>query len=305
MKKLKRSNKFIATVMVGCILVGNVSNAATLYPYSRVTAEAQQELDKKCSMKPVHSYFNYGKRKLFKVSVNDLKLAKQYVKKIKSLTKGKKVVIEGRISKVAKLSCIIDTDYTKDGLQGSQLVDSTGYSKRTYRYAQRAELLEEQKFMRKYNKKLDRIISSLGINENTTQYDAIVKIYAYMSENYSYNLVMGGYTEDTAATAKALEGHSCRDVVYTKNGICSCFAKLLQDLLKRCGIQCGYVSDTTAHHAFNAVKFGGKIYYLDPTWDMGLITQDYITEEMRPEWYFFFDQSAFNKMGRKAECIAW
>ena len=306
MKKLKRLSKFIATIMLGCIFIGNVSNAATPIPASTITAKALTELNKTCSMKPIdldNEYHDWHLLKTFKPTKSELKLAKKYAKKVSNLKKGKKVVIKGSYRKVYRLAGILETKYFIYG----QTNDFKNSAEIVYKYIDKVEHLSAMKIKTKYINQLDNIILSLGIDEKTSQYDAIVKIYKYISEFYTYDDDFANCSincDKSTRAEKVVNAHVCEDTLDTRTGVCSCFAKLLQDLLKRCGIPCGYIVDEPLNHAYNVVKFGGCKYYLDVTWDLeDAKIDDNLNDYIH--WYFFENATEIKKAGKKPTTITW
>lgn len=305
MKKIKGLNKFIATVMMGCILVGNVSNAATPIPASQITTKAQQELNEKCSMKPIertYKYHNWHLDKDFKPTQSELELAEKYVEEIEALKKGEKVVIKGTYWKVFRLAGILEAKYSIDGV-----TITSDKAKAVYKYSDKVKYVSTKKIKARYITHLDNIILSLGITKKTSQYDAIVKIYKYISEFYTYDFDFANCVVNSGKSTRAqkvVDAHVCEEVLDTYSGVCSCFAKLLQDLLKRCGIPCGYVSDEPINHAYNVVKFGGRKYYLDVTWGLGYAQRP---EELSKDfpWYFFENATEIKKAGKKPTNVTW
>ena len=73
-------------------------------------------------------------------------------------------------------------------------------------------------------------------------------------------------TEGTPDDLRSIYG-----VFVNKKAVCAGYAKAMQYLLNRCGIECAYIMSQT--HAWNLVKLEGDYYHLDATWGDGSNTQ--------------------------------
>lgn len=111
---------------------------------------------------------------------------------------------------------------------------------------------------------ISQVISSLGINKNTPQYEKIRKIYNYVIKNVTYdyaNLDDDDYKLKYTAYA-ALIDHTA---------VCQGYANLIYRLMWECGVPCRICEGTGngGAHAWNLVALGNTFYYLDATWDAG------------------------------------
>lgn len=98
----------------------------------------------------------------------------------------------------------------------------------------------------------ENIISD--IPEGSSEYDIVAYLYRYITQNTSYDLS----SEDNQDISSVL-----------KNGksVCAGYAKTLQFLLQKCGIQTMYVDgESTGPHAWLIVRIDGKYYQVDVTW---------------------------------------
>ena len=68
--------------------------------------------------------------------------------------------------------------------------------------------------------------------------------------------------------------------------VCEGYARAYQLLLKRCGIDCVFVTSDGMEHAWNAVKLGENWYHADTTWD-----DSGTDDEVRHRYFLFCDDT--------------
>lgn len=107
-----------------------------------------------------------------------------------------------------------------------------------------------------------------GITRNTKPYDALLTIYRRLILTLDYDGIglNNGIDKDTSRDdpLRSLYGALVEHKV-----VCAGYARTMQYLLQSVGIVCAYVtSDEGANgtHAFNILKLGKFLYYLDATW---------------------------------------
>ena len=111
-----------------------------------------------------------------------------------------------------------------------------------------------------------------GINKKTKPYDALITIYRRLILELDYDGV-GLKTEerrcgeDDYTTDDNLR--SLYSALVHRKVVCAGYAVALQYLLQSVGISCGVVGSerfNNSGHAFNALKIGKYVYYVDATW---------------------------------------
>lgn len=116
-----------------------------------------------------------------------------------------------------------------------------------------------------------------GITDTMSAYDVALRVHTNIIKGIDYDTItlekqeengIGGTEHDWLRTICG--------VFINKKAVCAGYAKAVQFLLQRYGIECGYCvgdmlkkdenGEVTAH-AWNILKVDGEYYYLDTTWD--------------------------------------
>ncbi|MCD7784341.1 MAG: hypothetical protein LUH18_01950 [Oscillospiraceae bacterium] len=183
------------------------------------------------------------------------------------------VVVSGcTFDDISKVSDAISYDhpelfwYRTFSMRGEEVMPVYGAS------AEESELIQ---------KKIDEAVPKFldGIDETTSAYDATVRIYAKLISSVDYDTIAlnkqkqeGGPEKDKIDYLRTIPG-----VFLNGKAVCEGYARALQYLLQKCGIECAEVAghirkesgqDEEAH-AWNIAKIDGEYYYLDVTWDDG------------------------------------
>ncbi|MBR5156542.1 MAG: hypothetical protein IKW59_02120 [Clostridia bacterium] len=90
------------------------------------------------------------------------------------------------------------------------------------------------------------------IHGNMSDFDKIMTVHDYMTLNYEYD--------------QSLKNHSIT-IMTTKTGVCESYARAFYHVMKKLGINCGYVTSVPMKHAWNIIELDGKWYHIDLTWD--------------------------------------
>ena len=121
---------------------------------------------------------------------------------------------------------------------------------------------------------IDRIVASFGFDENTTDYEKVKTIYAYVYDHVSYYTPHRRKPDYHLAT-------TAYSALFKHSAVCQGYCVLMYRLLRECGVSTriiagtGYLDDWEEYHSWNIVEIDGKYYNLDVTWDKTLETTDY------------------------------
>lgn len=99
---------------------------------------------------------------------------------------------------------------------------------------------------------IDSIIA--GIEEDMTDLDKLLYLHDVVVETVAYKK-----TTDAMYIASG--------ALVDKQAVCAGYAKALNVLLHRVGLETSYVSGTSLDHGWSYVKLDGQWYHVDPTWD--------------------------------------
>ncbi len=121
---------------------------------------------------------------------------------------------------------------------------------------------------------LNKIISERNkiiklASANRDLYGVILTIYDYFVKNYNY------------ADYDSEQFHQIYSPLLNNKAVCDGFAMLFSEILNSMKIPCGVISGTSNRdgkrdpHSWNIVKYNGKYYHLDVTWDICIKDQKY------------------------------
>ena len=110
-------------------------------------------------------------------------------------------------------------------------------------------------------------------------YDVAIRLHIKMINSVDYDTIALN-KEDVEGTLEANEIDRIRSicgVFIDGKAVCAGYAKAMQFLLQKCGIEAAYAAGEICKengtfgggHAWNIVKIDGDYYYLDTTWDDG------------------------------------
>lgn len=127
---------------------------------------------------------------------------------------------------------------------------------------------EQLKTFVEINHRLDQIVESIGLDENSSEQDKFNAIICYVLDNLSYDeQVSDALANDEpiqSLAADFYEGGLLYGALEKESAICGNYAALTNALLERLNIDTYYL--TSHNHAWSLVEIEGKQYYVDSTW---------------------------------------
>ncbi len=129
------------------------------------------------------------------------------------------------------------------------------------------------------NRQMEEIIPKYleGIDDSMSAYDAAIRIHVKLINSVDYDTIALNKEEEAGGPAKDKIDYlrTICGVFLNGKAVCEGYARALQFLLHRCGIECaeavGYIKkegkEKGGAHAWNIVKIDGEYYYVDTTWD--------------------------------------
>ena len=140
--------------------------------------------------------------------------------------------------------------------------------------AQEAELSE----------KIDSVLQSLDINDESSDYDVICAVYDYICANVSYDY-------DNLDDSEYLLKYTAYAAMINKTAVCQGYCALMYRMLQQKNIDCRLIPGS--NHAWNIVAIDGVYYNADSTWDAGRDPKNYA--------YFLCGDSDFAEHTRYSE----
>ena len=140
--------------------------------------------------------------------------------------------------------------------------------------AQEAELSE----------KIDSVLQSLDINDESSDYDVICAVYDYICANVSYDY-------DNLNDSEYLLKYTAYAAMINKTAVCQGYSALMYRMLQQKNIDCRLIPGS--NHAWNIVAIDGVYYNADATWDAGKDPKNYA--------YFLCGDSDFAEHTRYSE----
>lgn len=130
-------------------------------------------------------------------------------------------------------------------------------------------------------KRIDEVVPKYleGIDDSMSAYDVALRMHAKVISSVDYDMIAlnkqqqeGGPAKDKIDYLRTICG-----VLLDGKAVCEGYARAMQYLLQKCGIECaevaGHIRKDTGEfdgaHAWNILKIDGDYYHLDATWDDG------------------------------------
>ncbi len=118
------------------------------------------------------------------------------------------------------------------------------------------------------NERLEKIVQSLNLSENSTDQEKLDAILIYILDNLTYDeQVSEAITQNIdheSLTESFYEGGTLYGALEKDSSICGNYAAMLEALAERTGLQTNFLYSD--NHAWNLVKIEGDYYYVDATW---------------------------------------
>lgn len=128
-------------------------------------------------------------------------------------------------------------------------------------------------------RRIDEVVPKFleGIDDSMSAYDVLLRLHVKVISAVDYDTIALNKEDEKGGPAldKIDPLRSICGVFLDGKAVCEGYARAMQYLLQKCGIECaevaGYVKredgDEGGAHAWNIVKIDGDYYYLDTTWD--------------------------------------
>ncbi len=128
-------------------------------------------------------------------------------------------------------------------------------------------------------KRIDEVVPKYleGIDDSMSAYDVALRVHVKVISSVDYDTIALNKQEQDGgpATDKIDYLRTICGVFLDGKAVCEGYARAMQYLLQKCGIECaevaGYIRKETGEndggHAWNIIKIDGEYYYLDTTWD--------------------------------------
>ena len=134
------------------------------------------------------------------------------------------------------------------------------------------------------SKKIDSVLQSLDINDESSDYDVICAVYDYICANVSYDY-------DNLNDSEYLLKYTAYAAMINKTAVCQGYSALMYRMLQQKNIDCRLIPGS--NHAWNIVAIDGVYYNADSTWDAGRDPKNYA--------YFLCGDSDFAEHTRYSE----
>lgn len=250
------------------------------------------------TMKPICFYYDDYNEEIF---VPSKKVIRDGDKLYKKMKKSKKKYVKVKYSETNKniihwnrVYEYINMKYFRYSNNKLNIADSWTNGDYTIDYFKTSTIKKIIKQNKKNKKLVKNIIHYLGINQQTTEEEAVMLINQYMIDMYHYNYE---YAENSnTSTYKGYnDTYNKYYMIQTKDGVCIDYANTFQILCQEIGIKCGIVHDEIMNHAFNVCTIDKVNCYFDICWnDCGYIDK-----------FSFMDLNDIKEQNRNISYITW
>jgi len=125
--------------------------------------------------------------------------------------------------------------------------------------------------------RIDEVVAKYlsGIDDSMSAYDVAVRLHAKLIASVDYDTIALNRTKQQTETNGIDYLRTICGVFLNGKAVCEGYARAMQYLLHKCGIECAEVAGNTFEedgtkgepHAWNILKIDGEYYYMDVTWD--------------------------------------
>ncbi len=126
--------------------------------------------------------------------------------------------------------------------------------------------------------RIDEVVAKYleGIDDSMSAYDVAVRLHAKLIASVDYDTIALNRTKKNDAESNGIDYlRTICGVFLNGKAVCEGYARAMQYLLHKCGIECAEVAGNTFEedgsageaHAWNILKIDGEYYYMDVTWD--------------------------------------
>ena len=186
-----------------------------------------------------------------------------------------------------KLTSVKNLDFYRDGPYDVAIyLDSEKYNKLVSNGVNITFNSEDDKdtFI-EVNERLDGIVSSLGIDDNSTNQEKFDSILIYVLEHLQYDekiseMIRTLGIENVVGAEEFYDGGLLYGALEKDSAICGNYAALVEALLNRVGYQADSSIISNSRHAWNAVKVDGEVYFVDATWLDNQVINESVQDEV-------------------------
>ncbi len=117
---------------------------------------------------------------------------------------------------------------------------------------------------------VDALVEDFGFTPATTDAQKIATIYSYITATVTYDY------ENLHNDSHKLK-HTAYAALINKTAVCQGYAVLFYRLARECGLDARVITGVSQgeNHAWNIVRLGDRYYYVDSTWDAGMLEYAY------------------------------
>ena len=118
--------------------------------------------------------------------------------------------------------------------------------------------------------RVNTLLSQLGVNKMTSEYEMIRAVYVYITQHVSYDYA--NLNDD-----ECLGKYSAYNALRYNSAICQGYSNLMYRLLREAGLSVRFIGGYShgESHAWNIVRIRSRYYNMDSTWDAGSDPKDF------------------------------